>query len=171
MHAWQKKRIPPAVLLAGCFLLFACLMFARENLSAKRQAENWVEALYTVSRQLDMEDWLTLERPELYEERFGSRMNERGAEALQQCGLPYVILLQDHGAPVERSHVTEILLNETADAGKRKRHFHYEVHINVTMEKGINVLAPVEEQSYSGTITLEKNGFFGWKLDGFTLGV
>lgn len=183
------RRIPLPVLLAACFLLFSCILFAGDKFSAKKQAEDWVKELYTVNRQLDWDDWISEEPQVLYDKKFGNRVTDAGMEALLSHGLPYVILLQENGAPVERSHVTEITVKEVwedgseADAGssqespeesvtgasEKQKSFRYEVSLDVTLEKGISVLAPVVEQNYTGIVTLNRSRFFGWKMDGFTM--
>lgn len=168
----NRKLMLRPVLLAACFLVFACILYAKTYVSAEKQAERWVKELYTVRRDLDFPDWVSETTETLYEKRFGNQLTEEGQEALQRYGLPYVILLQQTEVPVERSHVSQVLVEtaplESEEAGKKS--FRYEVVLDVTLEKGELALAPVQEQSYSGRITLEKNGFFGWKLCDFTLG-
>lgn len=188
----KMRHISRPVILAACFLLAACLLFASDRRSAKKQAEDWVEDLYTVNRQLDWNDWISQKPQVLYQKRFGNRVTERGNDVLLSYGLPYVILLQENGAPVERSHVTELrveeVLEEAAGTGtagtapteesgtesekkpsEEMKSFRYEVLLDVTLEKGINVLAPVVEQKYTGIVTLKRGRFSGWKLDGFTM--
>lgn len=181
------RHISRPVILAACFLLAACLLFASDRRSAKKQAEAWVEELYTVNRQLDWNDWISQKPQVLYQKRFGNRVTEQGNDVLLSYGLPYVILLQENGAPVERSHVTELRVEEvleeaagtapTEESGTEsekksldeKKSFRYEVLLDVTLEKGIHVLAPVVEQKYTGIVTLKRGRFSGWKLDGFTM--
>lgn len=160
------------VFLAACFLILACILYTKTYVSAEKQAERWVKELYTVRRDLDFQDWIS-ETPEtLYERRFGNQLTEEGKEALLRYGIPYVILLQETEPAVERSSVQDIFLEEERSGNgetDNKRSFHYNVLLDVTLDKGENVLAPVQQQSYKGTILLEKNRFLGWKLSGFTL--
>lgn len=168
----KVRRISRPVLLAACFLICSCIVFIQHQRSAVRQAEHWVKELYTVNRQLDLTDWYEKEREDLYRERFGARISEDGVEALMQCGLPYIILFQENEALVERSHITEVSVTEISgqtETDSSNKCFEYEAIVEVTLEKGINVLAPVLEQSYSGQVELEKNGISGWKLSGFTI--
>lgn len=181
------------VFLAFCFLLLSCMLYAGFCLSAEKQAERWVKELYTVRRDLDFENWVSMEPTQLYEKRFGKRLTETGLNALCDCGLPYVILFQDTELPVERSHVTELFLEEAFEVelervsaenkwekhdllqleadrvSKGKQSFHYDVTVNVTLAKGNDVLAQAEQQHYTGMITLEKGRFSCWRLSDFNL--
>lgn len=178
----RKSSYSLPVLLAACFLLVSCLLFLTDRISAKHQAEGWLRELYTVSRQHDLADWYETERAALYESRFGARMTDSGKEALLTCCLPYVLLTQP--GQVERSYVKQLELEElpgaeeALEAGRQPasvetdssgRRFRYRVWIDVTLDRGIEVLAPVKEQSYTGIICLAPDGHFGWKFSGITI--
>ena len=165
---FNKKSAVP-VLAAAVFLLVSLVLCVLYMVTAKVQAKRWVKELYTVSRQLDMDEWYEMEAGERYRRRFGTRITEEGREDLEKLGLPYVILIQQTPSPVERSYVTEVETELIETSEKKKKSFHYEVEIDVTLQKGDQVLAPVEEQSYHGTVILEKNKIFGWKLAGISI--
>lgn len=164
-----NKKVSLPVLLAAVFLFLSLLMFGKHYVSAEDQAEGWVRELYTVSRQLDLEEWTQSEAGECYEHRFGRCITEEAKADLEQLCLPYVILFQQTSAPVERSCVTQLTLEPADGSVKGTKQFRYEVWIAVTLEKGTEVLAPVEEQRYWGTVSLEKNGRLGWRLSGITI--
>ncbi|MBP3926492.1 MAG: hypothetical protein J6D13_04835 [Clostridium sp.] len=164
-----NKKVSLPVLLAAVFLFLSLLMFGKHYVSAEDQAEGWVRELYTVSRQLDLEEWSQAEVRECYDRRFGNRITEEAKADLEHLCLPYVILFQQTPAPVERSCVTQLALEQVDHPEKGTKQFRYDVWIMVTLEKGTEVLAPVEEQHYWGTVSLEKNGRFGWKLSGVTI--
>lgn len=192
----NRKFMLRPVFLASCFLLLSCMLYARFCFSAEKQAERWVKELYTVRRDLDLEKWVSMEPTQIYEKRFGKRLTETGLNALCDCGLPYVILFQDTELPVERSHVTELFLEEAFEVeleqasaenewekndllrleaeplsadrvSNGKQSFRYDVTVNVTLAKGNDVLAQAEQQHYTGMITLEKGHFSCWRLSDF----
>ena len=164
-----NKKFSLPVFLAAGLLVIAAVLYGRYVYSSAEQAGEWVRELYTVNRRLDLEEVYQTEMGQCYRNRFGSRMTGQAVEDLTGIGLPYVLLFQEQSSPVERSCVTRLELEPEDSSEKGKKRFLYRVWIDVTMERGLNALSPVEEQSYGGTVTLQRNGVFGWKLAGFSM--
>ena len=154
---------------AALFFIISMVLFASYKNSAYQQAKREIHSLYTANRAFDLDavyqDGLTA----IYAKEYGKTATEAGTEALEQTGLPYVLLLSQFSAPVERVYVTGLQLTETGRE-KKARTYEYSASVRFCLEKGTEVLAPEETMEFHGTVVMKKKGWFRWLLDDVTLG-
>lgn len=181
------------VLCAGLFLALSVFAWTQDQASPERQARKRVEKIYTVNRMQDLTALYEKGLPALYEENYESGFTEAGNRALSATGLPYVLLFREFSAPVERTCVTELELEELPLAGqsagepeslagqsagepesgkaegKKTVCYTYRARVDFHLEKGLEALAPVETVVYDGTVSMKKNGLLRWSLDDITI--
>lgn len=167
---WNRIGLP--ILLAGGLFLLSIICFVQYHFSGRSQAEELTAALFTANSQSDLDRLTANGLPFMYEERFGSRLTEKGSAELTETGLPYALLFQEFQTLPDHSYVTDIRLEPGADeSAPGTRVYRFLVTVELHLNKGpLDALSQVVEQQYNGTITLIRSGLSGWKLDGFTLG-
>ena len=101
---------------AALFFIISLLLFASYKNSAYQQAKKEIYSLYTANRAFDLDEVYQDGLTAIYAKEYGKTATEAGCEALEQTGLPYVLLLSQFSAPVERVYVTNCQLS-----GRRRR--------------------------------------------------
>ena len=158
------------VLLAACLLLAAAACFVQNHFSSRAQAEELAVEIFTTNRQADLDRLTSIGLPAMYEDRFGSRLTEKGAAELSVTGMPYTLLFQQMQSLVEHTYVESVELEPVEESFRKDRAvYRYRVTVDIYLDRGIAVLEPVVEHTYGGAITLKRSGISGWKLDGFTV--
>ena len=172
LHASKKfHRVSLPALAAACLLLIAAVCFVQHHFSSRAQAKELAVELFTTSREADLDRLTSIGVSAMYDEHFGSRLTEKGEAELSAVGMPYTLLFQQLQSLVERSYVENVELQPIREgAGRGQAVYRYRVTVDLYLDRGIAVLQPVVEQSYSGTLTLKREGLWGWRLDGFTAG-
>lgn len=160
-----------AVLLAGLFFLAAVISSLAYMGNGERQAERILKKVYTVNQYQWTDAVIATELPavqKFYKKKFGSFMTESGISESIETSLPYG-LLQRH-SPVDRTYAKEPELTERkAENGDKKvKEYTYYMAVDTYYIKGEEVVQPVAEEYYRGTIRIKKTGLFRWKLDGIT---
>lgn len=153
----------PSFLSFRCF----CLLLIKTAPISRRKRKSIRFIRRTRAFDLDevYQDGLTA----IYAKEYGKTATEAGCEALEQTGLPYVLLLSQFSAPVERVYVTNCQLSETGRE-KKARTYDYTVSVRFCLEKGDEMLAPEKTMDFYGTVVMKKKGWFRWLLDAVTLG-
>ncbi len=170
------KAVRPSVFPACAFVIAAvCLVW--HHMSAVRQGREMITALYRADRAPMLKELSEADLAEIYEIQWGRRVTEAGREALSGIGIPHVLLFQEMKAPVERTGVVSVKLEEMEEAEDEKDarkaktvSFRYRAEVDFYLEKGNETITPVERKTFSGIIRLKKSGFSMWKLDGITIG-
>ena len=166
---WMNLRnISIPLIGAVLFLTFSIILLISYKSSSFKQAKKEVYSLYTANRSFD---WKKVEDdglPAIYAKEYGKTATENGVEALKKNGLPYILLLAQFSAPVERVYVTKCELTET-EHGKKTCTYEYTVSVRFCLEKGIAALAPEENMEFTGKIRMAKKGLFRWLLDDVTV--
>lgn len=166
----KSNQLSLPLLLSVCLLLAAAACFAQNRFSSKAQAEELAAEIFTTNREADLDRLTSIGVSAMYEDRFGSRLTEKGAAELAVIGMPYTLLFQQMQSLVEHTYVSGVELEPLKEASsKGQAAYRFRVTVDIYLDRGIAVLEPVVERSYSGTLTLKKAGFTGWKLDGFTM--
>ena len=98
---------------ASLFFIISLFLFASYKNSAYQQAKKEIYSLYTANRAFDLDEVYQDGLTAIYAKEYGKTATEAGCEALEQTGLPYVLLLSQFSAPVERVYVT--------NCGRRRR--------------------------------------------------
>ena len=98
---------------ASLFFIISLFLFASYKNSAYQQAKKEIYSLYTANRAFDLDEVYQDGLTAIYAKEYGKTATEAGCEALEQTGLPYVLLLSQFSAPVERVYVTNCQLSET----------------------------------------------------------
>lgn len=106
---------------ASLFFIISLFLFASYKNSAYQQAKKEIYSLYTANRALDLDEVYQDGLTAIYAKEYGKTATEAGCEALEQTGLPYVLLLSQFSAPVERVYVTNCQLSETGREKRRGR--------------------------------------------------
>ncbi|MFR3284681.1 MAG: hypothetical protein ACLTR6_10380 [Clostridium fessum] len=127
-----------SVPLVGAFLFFiiSLFLFASYKNSACQQAKKEIYSLYTANRAFDLDEVYQDGLTAIYAKEYGKTATEAGCEALEQTGLPYVLLLSQFSAPVERVYVTNCQLSETGRE-KKARTYDYTVSVRFCLEKAM----------------------------------
>ena len=154
---------------ASLFFIISLFLFVSYKNSAYQQAKKEIYSLYTATRAFDLDEVYQDGLTAIYAKEYGKTATEAGCEALEQTGLPYVLLLSQFSAPVERVYVTNCQLSETGRE-KKARTYDYTVSVRFCLEKGDEMLAPEKTMDFHGTVVMKKKGWFRWLLDGVTLG-
>ena len=110
---------------------------------------------YTANRAFDLDEVYQDGLTAIYAKEYGKTATEAGCEALEQTGLPYVLLLSQFSAPVERVYVTNCQLSETGRE-KKARTYDYTVSVRFCLEKGDEMLAPEKTMDFHGTVVMKK---------------
>ena len=98
------------------FFIISLFLFASYKNSAYQQAKKEIYSLYTANRAFDLDEVYQDGLTAIYAKEYGKTATEAGCEALEQTGLPYVLLLSQFSAPVERVYVT----NQLSETGGRR---------------------------------------------------
>ena len=91
---------------ASLFFIISLFLFASYKNSAYQQAKKEIYSLYTANRAFDLDEVYQDGLTAIYAKEYGKTATEAGCEALEQTGLPYVLLLSQFSAPVERGRMT-----------------------------------------------------------------
>ncbi len=168
-RSWFNLReISVPLIGAFLFLIISVILFISFKSSPYRQAEKEIYTLYTANRNFDLDKVYEDGLPSIYAKEYGKTATKEGVEALGRTGLPYVLLLSQFSAPVERVYVTKCQLSEM-NRDKRSRTYEYKVSVRFCLQKGAEALAPEENMEFSGMIKMTKKGLLSWLLDDLTL--
>lgn len=166
----NNDRIKRAVVTASLFFLFSAALLLQSRLSGRYLAEQMVRSFYTVSRQMDGEEFETVGLPELYWQRMGDRLTEEAVSDLMESGIPYQFLYYQFEPRLTHTYVKDLTLQtseepdgETADG---EEVYQYRAVVDFYLEKELQVLAPIEEYTYEGTIRMTRAGLLRWKVKG-----
>lgn len=169
--SYKFPGISMAVLLAGLFFLAAVISSLSYMGNGGKQAEQLLKKVYTVNQYQWTDAVIATELPavqKFYKKKFGSFMTESGIRESIETSLPYG-LLQRH-SPVDRTYAKEPELTEQTAEGddKKVKEYTYFMAVDTYYIKGEEILQPMVEEYYKGTIRIKKTGLFRWKLDGIT---
>ena len=114
---------------ASLFFIISLFLFASYKNSAYQQAKKEIYSLYTANRAFDLDEVYQDGLTAIYAKEYGKTATEAGCEALEQTGLPYVLLLSQFSAPVERVYVTNCQLSETGRDKKARTFPHDQIRI------------------------------------------
>ena len=77
---------------ASLFFIISLFLFASYKNSAYQQAKKEIYSLYTANRAFDLDEVYQDGLTAIYAKEYGKTATEAGCEALEQTGLPYVLL-------------------------------------------------------------------------------
>lgn len=165
------------VILAGCLFLMALFLYLFTMANGEKQAARILKELYTVDADQGLYGKPAEELSADFDDRFGKDLTEKGRETGMQTGLPYVLLYRDR--PVDKTYAKVMELQEVkmADAGEKDkdetdektRFYTYRIRLEFYYDKGDEVLQPVTEEWYSGSISMKKTELLKWKMDSINL--